>query len=110
MIPKTPIPPYYAVIFTSKRTEKEIEPYGKMADRMVNLASEQEGYLGIESYRNADGYGVTISYWMNLEGISVWKKNMEHRSAQQQGRDNWYSEYKVRIAKIERDYEFKTEE
>jgi heme-degrading monooxygenase HmoA len=106
MIPKTPIPPYYAVIFTSKRTETDDEGYGIMADRMVDLAKEQDGYIGYESYRNADGYGTTISYWQSLEAISKWKRNMEHRDAQQLGREKWYAEYKLRIAKIERDYGF----
>ena len=110
MIPKTPIPPYYAVIFTSKRNDGDKENYGLTADRMVELAEKQEGYIGIESYRNDDGYGVTISYWKNLENISNWKRNMEHRSAQKEGKGNWYAEYKVRIAKVERDYGFESDE
>lgn len=108
MIPETPSPPYYAVIFTSKRNDKDKENYGSMADEMVNLAQKQEGYIGYESYRNDEGYGVTISYWRALEHISNWKRNMEHRSAQKQGQNNWYSEYKVRIAKVERDYGFES--
>jgi heme-degrading monooxygenase HmoA len=106
MIPKTPVPPYYAVIFTAKRTETDNGGYGIMADRMVSLATEQDGYLGHESYRNPNGYGTTISYWQSLATISNWKKNMEHKDAQQQGRGKWYAEYKLRIAKVERDYGF----
>lgn len=106
MIPKTPIPPYYAVIFTSKRTETDQDGYSAMADKMVDLAVKQDGYLGHESYRNLDGYGTTISYWQSLDAISNWKRNMEHRDAQKQGREKWYAEYKLRIAKVERDYGF----
>ena len=79
-----------------------------MANRMVDLAGKQEGYIGYESYRNEDGYGVTISYWEDSGSISNWKRNMEHRSAQQQGKEDWYAEYKVRIAKVERDYGFES--
>lgn len=106
MIPETPLPPYYAVIFTSKRSEIEKEPYNSMATKMVSLVEKQDGYLGMESYRNEDGYGVTISYWQSLENISTWKRNLEHRDAQQQGRGKWYESYKLRIAKVERDYGF----
>lgn len=101
MIAKTPEPPYYAVIFTSLRTEGD-HGYGVMADLMVKLAAEQPGYLGIESAR-AD-IGVTVSYWESLEAIKAWKENLQHAVAQQRGKDTWYSEYCTRICKVERDY------
>lgn len=103
MIAPTPQPPYYAVIFTSERTEIE-DGYGDMADRMVELASQQAGYLGHESAR--DGIGITVSYWESLEAIRSWKQNSEHLFAQKKGREEWYSRYKTRICKVERDYGF----
>ncbi|NCI50066.1 antibiotic biosynthesis monooxygenase [Sediminibacterium roseum] len=103
MIAPTPQPPYYAVIFTSERTEME-DGYGDMAHRMVELASQQAGYLGHESAR--DGIGITVSYWESLEAIRSWKQNSEHLFAQKKGREEWYSRYKTRICKVERDYGF----
>lgn len=103
MIAKTPHPPYYAVIFTSLRTEGD-NGYGAMAEEMEQLAKLQPGYLGIESARNE--IGITISYWRSLEDIKNWKANTRHLNAQQQGRNIWYDHYKVRICKVERDYEF----
>ncbi len=103
MIAKTPIPPYYTVIFTSVRTEGN-NGYVEMADKMLELASKQNGFLGAESARNE--LGITVSYWRNLEAISFWKSNMEHVEAQQKGMKEWYKSYKVRVAKVERDYEF----
>ncbi|MFK7950425.1 MAG: antibiotic biosynthesis monooxygenase [Saprospiraceae bacterium] len=103
MIAKTPKPPYYAVIFSSINTEN-IEDYSETADRMVELASEQKGYLGIESARNE--LGITVSYWKDLESIKRWKANAEHTIAQEKGRKDWYQSYKTRIAKVERDYSF----
>jgi len=73
-----------------------------MAERMVELASQQPGFLGIESVREI--LGITVSYWESLEAISNWKKNAEHQQAQQSGREQWYSKFKVRVAKVERDY------
>jgi heme-degrading monooxygenase HmoA len=103
MIANTPQAPYYAVIFTSLRTEGD-NGYDDMAVEMNKLASEQPGYLGFESAR--DGLGITVSYWESLEAIKNWKANARHLFAQQQGRQQWYQEYKVRICKVERDYSF----
>jgi heme-degrading monooxygenase HmoA len=103
MIAATPSPPYYAVIFTSLRTEVE-DGYHGTADRMVELAKQQPGYLGHESVR--DGLGITISYWDSLDAIRNWKQQSEHLFAQQKGRTDWYSAYKTRICKVERDYGF----
>jgi heme-degrading monooxygenase HmoA len=101
MIANTPAPPYYAVIFTSLRTEVE-EGYADTAALMVSLAAEQPGFLGVESAR--DGLGITVSYWENLEAIRNWKANTEHLFAQKMGREKWYTAYKTRICKVERDY------
>lgn len=101
MIANTPEPPYYAVIFTSLRTDGDAG-YGAMAERMNALAAQQPGYLGIESAR--EGLGITVSYWRDLASIRAWKANAEHLVAQQTGRHSWYADYRVRIAKVERAY------
>lgn len=97
--------PYYAVIFTSTRTEGD-NGYQEMSQLMDNLAKQQEGYLGIESARNE--LGITVSYWQNLESIKNWKQQTDHLVAQIKGRTDWYSWYKVRICKVEREYEFQS--
>jgi heme-degrading monooxygenase HmoA len=100
-IASTPKPPYYAVIFTSLRTEGD-NGYAEMAKKMDQLAAQQPGFLGIESVR--DNLGITVSYWDSLEAIKNWKANLEHLEAQKSGREIWYSAFKVRIAKVEREY------
>lgn len=100
-IANTPKPPYYAVIFSSHRTEGD-NGYGEMANRMVELAEQQPGFLGIESAR--DDLGMTVSYWESLEAIKNWKNNAEHREAQRLGQQQWHSNFRVRIAKVEREY------
>ncbi len=101
---ETPKPPYYAVIFTSERTE-EMEGYSDTSERMINLAQQQEGFLGVESAR--ENLGITVSYWRDLESIKKWKMNTEHLIAQNNGKAIWYKNYKTRICLVERDYEFK---
>lgn len=96
-------PPYYAVIFTSKRTQIDLD-YQEIAQKMVELAQQQEGYLGIESAR--EEIGITVSYWASLEAINLWKRNLDHIQAQRNGIANWYENYTVRIALVEREYSF----
>ncbi len=102
-IATTPHPPYYAVIFSSLRTEGD-NGYGAMAERMDALAKEQPGFLGIESAR--EGLGITVGYFRSLEDIAAWKRNVDHAEAQRRGRADWYAAYRVRIAKVEREYGF----
>jgi heme-degrading monooxygenase HmoA len=99
----TPPAPYYAVIFTSLRTDTG-EGYDAMAQKMFELAAEQPGFLGVESAR--EDVGITVSYWADLASIKNWKAVAEHLKAQQLGRSKWYASYRIRIAKIERDYGF----
>ena len=101
-IAPTPAPPYYAVIFTSLRTDGD-GGYGAMSERMLELVARQPGYLGVESAR--EGVGITVSYWRDLESIRQWKAQAEHLEAQALGHQKWYSTFKTRIAKVERDYE-----
>jgi len=100
-IATTPEPPYYAVIFSSHRTDGD-NGYGEMAERMVELAAKQPGYLGIESAR--EDVGITVSYWESLEAIRNWKRNAEHQEAQALGHKEWYSSFRVRVAQVEREY------
>lgn len=99
----TPTPPYYAVIFSSRR-QGEDSGYGAMSDRMVELAAQQPGYLGVETCRGEDGFGITVSYWRSEEDIRAWKLNAEHSLARQQGRETWYAHFELRVARVERAY------
>lgn len=101
MIATTPEPPYYAVIFTSIKTTTD-EGYNEMADKMMVLTTQQEGFLGVETARNE--IGITVSYWKDIASIKKWKEVSEHKIAQEKGKTTWYQSFKVRIAKVERDY------
>jgi len=95
--------PYYAVIFTNLRTPEDLG-YVKMAEDIEELARKQPGFLGFESAR--DHLGISISYWESLVAIADWKAQVDHLEAQKKGIKTWYSWYKVRICKVEREYEF----
>lgn len=99
---KTPEPPYYAVIFVSQRTPVDDEGYGATAERMMELGTQRPGFLGIESVRGADGFGITVSYWESEEAIAGWKADAEHRVAQQKGHRQWYEHFELRVAHVTR--------
>lgn len=100
-IASTPKPPYYAVIFTSERTDGD-QGYAQMAQEMLELAARQPGYLGVETAQS--GLGITVSYWDSLDAIHQWKQHERHLIAQRHGQSNWYLCYKTRVSKVERDY------
>lgn len=100
----TPKPPYYAVIFSSLRSSDDAAGYNAAAERMTTLASAQPGYLGVESTRGDDGFGITVSYWESEVAIRNWKINAEHADARLQGRSQWYAHFELRVAKVERAY------
>ncbi len=106
MFSNMPDPPYVAVIFSSLRTRDDDQGYLTMAERMDHLAAQQPGYVGIESARDADGFGLTVSYWTTEARAQQWKQVAEHLGAQQMGRDRWYQRYIVRIASVERHYDW----
>jgi heme-degrading monooxygenase HmoA len=94
-------PPYWAVIFTSTRTPSDPAGYERAAQRMLELARLQPGFLGAESARGTDGVGITVSYWTTLEAVAVWRDHPEHLDVQARGRDTWYAEFDLRVARVE---------
>ncbi len=101
-VAKTPAPPYYAVIFSSIRTDGD-NGYGDAANRMLELASSQPGFLGFETARQE--IGISVSYWASLEAIQSWKENAEHREVQKKAKV-WYSSFHVRVCRVEKEYGF----
>jgi heme-degrading monooxygenase HmoA len=101
MLAATPRPPYYAVIFTSRRTAVDDEGYADAAERMAALAAAQPGFLGVESARGADGLGITVSYWDSLDAVRLWGEHVEHRLVQQLGRARWYEAFRLRVCRVE---------
>ncbi|ARD11927.1 MULTISPECIES: antibiotic biosynthesis monooxygenase family protein [Pseudomonas] len=98
--------PYFAVVFTSLRTSEEGQAYADAAQRMVELARQQPGFLGVESARGEHGLGITVSYWSDETAILAWKQQADHAQVREQGRARWYQAFTTRICKVERDYSF----
>ncbi|GHC10047.1 polysaccharide biosynthesis protein [Thermomonas carbonis] len=103
---RLPKPPYYAVIFSSLRRGDAADGYAEAATRMDELARVQPGFLGVESARDNEGFGITTAYFDSEASIKAWRGHDEHASARQRGRDAWYAQFAVRVAKVERAYEW----
>lgn len=101
----TPEPPYYAVIFASTMTG-DVDGYAAAANRMIELARERPGFLGVDSARS-DGVGITVSYWDSETAIEAWKSDAEHAAVRDTGRTRWYSSYELRVARVERAYDWR---
>jgi heme-degrading monooxygenase HmoA len=100
---QSPLPPYYAVIFTNQRTVGD-KGYEAMGKAMAELALNQPGCLGIESSRDDAGFGITVSYWKDEASIAAWKAHAEHATARALGNSTWYAHYELRVARVERAY------
>lgn len=101
-------PPYFACIFTSTREQKD-DGYNELARTLDALAKDQEGYLGIDSARDpSNGEGITVSYWRTMDSMLNWKQQVEHVNAQKLGRDQFYLDYHIHIAEIQREYSMKS--
>ena len=101
---RLPQPPYYAVIFSSRRTRGDDAGYAAAAQHMVDLAAQQPGFLGIEATRGDDGFGITVSYWTDEAAIAAWKRQADHAATRAYGREHWYDHYQLRVARVERAY------
>ncbi len=99
-----PSPPYWAVVFSSRRSAGDDAGYGEAATRMVELARQQPGFLGVESARGDDGFGITVSYWDSETAIAAWRAHAEHAAVRATGRRDWYRHFELRVAKVERAY------
>ena len=95
----------YAVVFTSLRTSGD-DGYEQTSEEMVSLAVSQPGYLGMESARDVDGLGITVSYWSDEDAIRRWREHADHLTAQRAGRERWYRAYRIRVCRVEREYGF----
>ncbi|MCF6349647.1 MAG: antibiotic biosynthesis monooxygenase [Flavobacteriaceae bacterium] len=101
---KTQKKPYFAVIFTSKLSNKT-EGYEEISNKMLELAKKQKGFIDIESLKEGKN-GITVSYWESMADIRAWNTNERHNEAQKGGKETWYDKFTVRICEVMREYSF----
>ena len=100
-----PLPPgAVAVIFSSRRNGVDPAGYDAAAAAMDRLAAAQPGYLGIESARDADGFGITVSYWADEARARAWRDQPDHAAIRDSGRATWYDSYHTVVTQVTRAY------
>jgi len=104
----TPEPPYWAVIFAAHRSAASGDQFEETDQRMMALAAQQPGFLGVDTA--ASDIGITVSYWVDEESIAAWRRNADHAFAQYEGRTRWYDAYELRVARVERATSFVRED
>ncbi|WP_434442818.1 antibiotic biosynthesis monooxygenase family protein [Lentzea sp. E54] len=98
-------PPYYVAIFTTVRTQEQ-SGYRETNARMEELVRDIPGFLGIDHAQNPGGLGITVGYFRDADALTRWRTNAEHQAAQKRGRAEWYQNYTLHIAKVERSHGF----
>lgn len=94
-----------AVVFTSRRTLTHDEEYAQMSARMVELAAVQPGFIKMTSVRDPrTREGITVAWFVDEEAARAWKQQAEHAHAQRRGIEDFYEEYHVTVARVEREY------
>ena len=96
-----------SVLFVTQRTQLDAEGYAKAAVMMDELAAQQDGYIGMDSVRGADGLGITVSYWANEASAKAWRDQPEHAAMRDAGRNRWYSDYSLHVAQVTHSYDWK---
>ena len=94
-----------AVVFTSRRTPTHDEEYAAMAARMDALVRDQPGFIRMSSVRDPQTReGITVAWFEDDESVRAWKAHVEHAEAQRRGVADFYEEYQVTVATVDREY------
>lgn len=96
----------YAVIFEVEIADGKQNEYLNIAAMLKKQLVNMPGFISIERFESLvnEGKLVSLSFWKDEESLLFWKKNIDHLSAQRKGRASIFKDYRIRIAKVERDY------
>jgi heme-degrading monooxygenase HmoA len=99
----------YAVIFEVEVKPERKEEYLQIASELRNELSKIDGFISVERFQSLvnESRLVSLSFWESEEAISKWRNNLNHKVAQQKGRSELFSDYRLRVAHVVRDYGLK---
>jgi heme-degrading monooxygenase HmoA len=88
------------------RPGRDEAEYQRTFERMLELVSDIDGFLGIEGFSGEDGSELAVAKFSTDDAIRAWKAQPEHVATQQRGRDEFFSAYQVTVAAVTRSYEW----
>ena len=70
------------------------------------MAGKFDGFISIERFENVihSGKFVSLSFWRDEAAVQAWRNAGVHRSAQARGRAGVFSDYRLRVAQVIRNY------
>ena len=99
----------YAVIFEVEIKDGCQDEYLRLGAKMRERVSQFDGFISAERFSSVvtEGKICSLSFWESEAGILQWKKDLQHTTCQHEGMGALFKDYRIRIAKVERDYQMK---
>ena len=95
------------VLFRSRLRPDAGEEYADTSKRMLEIASRMPGFVSFKSFDAPDGERVSLIEFESEEAVAAWGSHPDHLKAQQRGREQFYSEYRIQVGRVIREYDFK---
>lgn len=95
-----------AVIFEVEMKPGRGQDYFDLAAELRPELEKIDGFISVERFESVvkEGKYVSLSFWRDEDAVKVWKAHLDHKAAQQRGKDEIFSDYRIRVAKVLRDY------
>lgn len=95
-----------AVLFEARAREGQQEAYLSIAASLRPELEKIDGFIAIERFQSLSEPGkvLSLSWWRDEAAIAAWRRFEEHRAAQRAGRERIFSDYRLRVAQVLRDY------
>ncbi len=95
-----------AVIFEVKMKAGRGEDYFDLAAKLRPELEKIDGFISVERFESLTSKGkyVSLSFWRDEAAVKAWKAHTEHKAAQQQGKEEIFAVYRIRVAEVFRDY------
>ena len=95
-----------AVIFEVFPAEGKVQEYLDIAAKLKLILENIDGFISIERFSSfsVEGKLLSLSFWRDEKAIEEWRNIESHRLAQEKGRDGVFSDYRLRVANVSRDY------
>jgi heme-degrading monooxygenase HmoA len=99
----------HVVIFEVVPHEDKAHRYFDLAAKLRPELEKIEGFISVERFESLTNKGkfVSLSFWRDDEAVKRWRTHLEHQAAQQEGKQQVFKDFRIRVAEVVRDYSLK---